>query len=336
MKKRWAWGAVLVLLGSLLSGCGKDSPEEVLEKVTEKWVDTKGYDAKAKMEIRTGTEARVYDVDVWHTKPDFFRVNVTQNEEEMMQTITRNKDGVFVSSPTLGKTYKFKSDWPQKNSQAYLIGSLAGDLAADKSVKMEETKKSYIFHTATRNNQKELLPSQDIIVSKKTLLPTKVLLFDQDKKEQIILTFEKITLGKTRAASDFDVNMEQSTDEEKAVSADMEVPELKTHYPTMSWEGVTKLDEKVVKSDAGDRIILTYGGDRSFTIIQSSQPIETAEVVPVFAAGDPADLGVAIGAITENSVAWEHDGMHFFLASNSMTQEEMIAVAASLQPETVK
>ena len=41
-------------------------------------MNTKGYELQATMEIKTGSEPRLYDVEVWHTKPDFYRVHVTQ------------------------------------------------------------------------------------------------------------------------------------------------------------------------------------------------------------------------------------------------------------------
>ena len=57
----------------------------------------KGYELDATMEIKTGNEARVYDVNVWHTQPDFYRVEVSQKDENVTQMIIRNKEGVFVS-----------------------------------------------------------------------------------------------------------------------------------------------------------------------------------------------------------------------------------------------
>ena len=43
----------------------------------------------------------------------------------------------------LGKTYKFQSDWPAHNSQAYLIGALSEDIKADKNATMTEEDDAY-------------------------------------------------------------------------------------------------------------------------------------------------------------------------------------------------
>lgn len=321
----------------VLSACGADSKEDVLKKLSSKWVETKGYELDAKMEIKTGSEPRLYEVNVWHTKPEFYRVKVSQTGEEMSQTIVRNKEGVFVSTPSLGKTYKFQSDWPEKNSQAYLIGSLAEDIKADKDSVMTEKENTYVFETKTRNSHQKMLPTQQIHISKKTLLPTKVSILNDQKEEQILITFDKITLGTSRSASDYkaDSPAENDKDNEQAV-ADVELPVFQTHYPSVDWESVNKLDEKVVKNDNKERVILTYGGDKEFTIIQTPITRSEGTLLPVFAPGDPADLGFAIGAITDYSITWEQNGVEFYLASNSMTREEMMTVASSMTTQNTK
>ena len=331
------FAGLVILLVVFLSACGAESKEDVLKKLSTKWVETKGYELDAKMEISTGSEPRLYEVNVWHTKPEFYRVKVSQTGEDVSQTIVRNKEGVFVITPTLGKTYKFQSDWPEKNSQAYLIGSLAKDIKADKDSVMTENKNSYIFETKTRNSHQKMLPTQQIYISKKTLLPTKVSISNDQKEQQILITFDKITLGTSRNAADYKADMPtEETTENETASTDVELPVFQTYYPSLQWEGVDMLDEKVVKNEEQKRVILTYGGEKEFTIIQSPITKKSVDLVPVFAPGDPADLGFAIGAITDKSISWEQEGIQFFLASNSMTREEMMTVASSMTASDMK
>ena len=153
------------------------------------------------MSILTGEEPRVYGVEVWHTKPDFYRVQVTDTNAENTQMIVRNTEGVFVVTPALNKTYKFQSKWPTENSQAYLIGSLASDIKKDKTATFKEEGDNYVFETKTSNNHKNMLPYQKIYINKKTLLPTDVSILNENKEEQIHIKFKKVSLGKTHAAS---------------------------------------------------------------------------------------------------------------------------------------
>lgn len=326
---------VLVMMIMVLSACGAESKEDVLKKLSNKWVDAKGYELTAEMSILTGQDPRVYDVEVWHTKPDFYRVKVSDAKAENTQMIVRNTEGVFVVTPALNKTYKFQSNWPSENSQAYLIGSLAQDIKKDKSSTFKEEGNSYVFETKTTNNHKNMLPTQKIYIDKKTLLPKEVSILNENKEEQIHIKFKQVSLGKTHPAGKYKIDStptptgktEGNTVE---ASAEMDNPEFETHYPVIQWDNVHLIDEKVMKVDDDKRVILTFSGDKEFTIIQQLSDPSVSSTIPVFAPGDPVDLGVAIGAVTDQSLTWEQDGMSFFIASSSLSKEEMIEVAASM------
>lgn len=317
-----------------------------------KWAETNGYELNATMEIKSGGEPRNYDVTVWHTKPDFYRVEVMESGKDVSQMIVRNADGVFVVTPTLNKMYKFQSDWPKKNSQAYLIGALAEDLAEDKNLVMKEEEKAYIFEAATRNSYKNSMPHQVITVDKKTLLPTSVVIMNDVKEEQIRITFKKIKLGVQHAAKEYAVEQftdkdstkgEQATptdkegqeeqDDKEAVGAEVEYQEFQTHYPVLNWAQLA--NEKVVQEGGMERVILTFDGEKAFTVMQQPVTKESA-MLPVASPGDPVDLGFTIGAITDTSISWEKDGVEFFVASSKLTREEMIEVATSMTISSMK
>lgn len=348
---------LLVLVAIVLVGCGATSKEDVTKKLGEKWNDTKGYELLATMEIKTGSEPRLYDVDVWHTKPDFYRVHVTQDGKEESQMIVRNEDGVFVVTPSLGKTYKFQSDWPEQNSQAYLIGALSEDIKADKNAVMTEEDEAYVFETETRNNHRKVLPTQKIFIDKKTLLPIYVSVLDENKEEQIRITFKKVTLGTARKAADYavEINNEESAEpaepvegekgakdekgekEEKGESDDKDGQEtgFETYYPTVEWEGVTLEKEDSVKTDEGTRTFMTFAGEKEYTIVQE-RATKSDHKLPVSMDGDPVDLGFTVAAITGNSIRWESDGISFFIASETLTTDEMIEVAVSMSSGAMK
>ena len=331
----------------LLSACGAASQEKVLKKASEKWTDTNGYELNAKMEIKAGGEPRSYDVNVWHTKPDFYRVEVVEEGKDVSQMIVRNADGVFVVTPTLNKMYKFQSDWPKKNSQAYLIGALAEDLKEDKNVVMREEDKAYIFEAATRNSYKNSMPHQQITVDKKTMLPTSVVIMNDVKEEQIRITFTSIKLGVQHAEKEYAVDQFMETDEKKGeqaapkedsqepVGAEVEYEEFETSYPSAQLENTKLVEDKVIQEGGMERVVLTYEGDKAFTVMQ--QPaIKGTTMLPVTSPGDPVDLGFTIGAITDTSISWEKDGVAFFIASSKLTREEMIEVAGSMTISSMK
>lgn len=339
---------LLVVVAVVLSACGSPSKEDVMKKLSSKWNDTKGYELQATMEIKTGSEPRLYDVEVWHTKPDFYRVDVTQDGSDDSQMIVRNEEGVFVVAPSLGKTYKFQSDWPEQNSQAYLIGALSEDIQVDKNTTMTEEDKTYVFETATRNNHKKVLPTQEIHIDKKTLLPKHVSILDENKEEQIRITFKKITLGTERKAADYAVKenldekkgIDEETEKNAEEDADTDAKEeeatgFSAYYPTVEWDGVTLLKEEVIETATGKRTFMTFGETKAYTIIQE-KAVASESTVPVSVEGDPVDLGFAVAALTDKSIRWESDGISFFIASDVLTREEMIAVALSMSPNEMK
>lgn len=325
---------LLVAIMTLLAACGSPSKEDVMKKLSGKWNETKGYELQATMEIKTGSEPRVYDVTVWHTKPDFYKVNVSQAGSRDSQMIVRNDEGVFVITPSLGKTYKFQSDWPTQNSMPYLIGTLSDDIKADKNSTMQEKDKTYIFETASRNNHKKVLPTQQIHIDKKTLLPKYVSVMDENKEEKIRVTFNKITLGVEHKASDYAVDMEKQPEKKPQSTEDGETGMMK-FYPNLDWDG-TLLEEGSVMTENGLRSFMTFGdGDKEFVIIQEPAEVPDNQLA-VSIEGDPVDLGFAVAALTENSIRWEQDGVSFFVASSTMTPDELIEVATSMHPEDSK
>nr|WP_106781587.1 outer membrane lipoprotein carrier protein LolA [Lysinibacillus timonensis] len=334
MRQRLTALIVLLLSVLLVAACGSQSKEDVMKDLSNKWGNANGYELNATMEIKTGSEPRVYDVNVWHTKPDFYRVQVTQQGEDVTQMIIRNKEGVFVVTPSLKKTYKFQSEWPKQNSQAYLIGALGEDLLADPNVVMEEDESNYIFQAATRNNHKSVMPTQKITVDKKTKLPTSVSVMNEAGEEQLLITFSNIDLSMEHKEEEYAV--EKFTEESGNSTGTVETQEFQVHYPMVQWEGTTLVGEQQVVEDGVERVILTFEGDKAFTLMEQPIVYNEESTVPVFAPGDPADLGFTIGAITDNSISWEQNGVSFFLASENLTREEMIEVASSVVPGGLK
>jgi hypothetical protein len=209
------------------------------------------------------------------------------------------------------------------------------------------------------------MPHQVITVDKKTMLPTSVVIMNDVKEEQIRITFKNIKLGVQHAAKEYAVEQftesdetkgEQATPSEKdkkdnkdgkestnnpngneekqAVSAEAE-NKFQTHYPVVNIENTKMVDEKVIRESGTDRVILTFDGDKPFTVMQ--QPVtKEAAMLPVSSPGDPVDLGFTIGAITDTSISWEKDGVEFFVASSKLTREEMVQVATSMTIGSMK
>ncbi|WP_342526337.1 outer membrane lipoprotein carrier protein LolA [Chryseomicrobium sp. FSL W7-1435] len=330
--KKWQT-FVLVLLICLLAGCGAASEEKVKKQLAEKWAQPEGYEVQAEMHVQSPEGAVSYQIEVWHTKPDYYRVSVTDQDPEKNQLIVRNKEGVFVISPHLQKSYQFKSEWPLKHSQAYLIESLFRDIESDKEAQFTEQDKTYTFVTKTKHSHQQQLPKQTIEIDKKSLLPTRVVIHSEDGQEKMELDFKKIELGKIHTAADYEVDPFEKAKDETA-SAELDDPQFETAYPLAELPGVELVEEQVMETSRGKRVILHYSGEKSFTLVQ--EPAAPNELLPVFAPGDPAPIDFQLGAMTDYSMQWEDNGVSYFLASTQLTTDEMIEVAASMSAASQK
>ncbi|MFJ7860151.1 LolA family protein [Peribacillus sp. NPDC097264] len=334
MKKMVMLFAGIMLLLAL-SACGQKSQGDVVSDLNEKIGEMKGYKANAKMTLKMGTEPQVYTVEIWHKNPAFYRVNLKNEEKDQSQMILKNDDGVYVLTPALNKSFKFQSEWPENSSQAYLYESLVKDITEDKSATYKETDKHYVFETKTRYQNNKMLPFQEITLNKKDLSPVSVKVMDPDKTALVLVEFSKVKFDTTFDKDAFDMKKNMTSAQlEAPVMAEVKDEGFSVKYPS-NLDDMNLTEEKKIAADGGDRVILTYEGSTSFTLVQ-----EKAKVVQTSVStnvnGEPVDLGFTVGAMTGNTVAWTFEGVDYMLASKDLTQEKMIEIARSVGGDSVK
>lgn len=337
MKKK-----LLMLLASLmvvfaLSACGSKSQEDVVKELGNKLEDIKGYKAEAKMTLQMGTDPQTYDIEVWHKEPDFYRVNLKNAQKDQSQMILRNADGVFVLTPALNKSFRFQSDWPQNSSQAYLYESLVKDIVEDKEAKFSATKDHYVFETKTRYQNNQMLPVQEITLKKSDLSPVSVKVMDPDKNALVTVEFSNVKFNASFDKKDFDMQKNMTGAQlEVPVMAEVEEQEFSVKYPQIEVDGVKLVEEKEIKTEGGKRVVLTYDGEKSFTLVQEKATVMPASSSVTSVNGEPVDLGFTIGALSDNTISWTYQGVDFMIASNDLSPEEMSMIARSVQGDMVK
>lgn len=320
----------------LLAACGSKSKDDVVKELNGKLNDLTGYKVDAKMTLKMGTDSQVYNVEIWHKDPTFYRVNLKNAEKDQSQMILRNNEGVFVLTPALKKSFKFQSDWPQNSSQAYLYESLIKDIVEDKESKFSSTKEHYVFETKTRYQNNSMLPIQEIKLNKEDLSPAMVKVMDPDRNALVTVEFSKVKFNASFDDSDFDMKKNMTrADLNLPVMADSMDAAFTVKYPTSDL-GAKLVDEKEVKLENGKRVVLTYGGEKSFTLVQEKVTVKEASTSPTYVDGDLVDLGVTIGAVSEGSITWTMDGVDYMIASNDLTEKELVEIARTVQGDVEK
>lgn len=341
-KDRTMYFRIILLLSALilaLAGCGSNSQEKVSKKIEKRLQQIDGYIAHAEMSMKTGQEARNYKINVWYKKGenDYYRVDLTNEEEDNQQTILKNEEGVFVLTPVLNKSFKFQSDWPENNGQPYLYQSLINDMVQDQDATFTVSDEHYVFKTKTNYMNNKHLPFQEVYFDRKTYLPVHVKVMNENEEPLIEVTFHDIKVNPQFSDADFNRDAILGKGDEKETFASMgEVENFEILLPLVT-KGAELMETEEVQLESGRRVISTFKGERNFTLIQEQiEAVPTSSTEFIEMNGELVHLGHSIGAVTNEMIEWDHQGTHFYLASEEMTIDELIEVASSVYGRSVK
>lgn len=330
---------LFLMLALLVAACGTKDEKEVVGELSKRLEALDSYRAKLDLVLETGEEPHEFNVEVWHKKPDYYRVSLTHKERQVTQIILKNDDGVFVLTPHLNKSFRFQSSWPGNQPQVYLYESLIKDILMDDDRKFTVDGEQYVFDTAA-NYQNKNIQYQRIWLDK-DLKPTEVHLMDGDFNVLIKVYFHEVELDYAFNEDHFDLkrNMAESaegssgTEEEteETLADDQKERSLGAYYPAYVPPGVDLVEEKEIKQDNEARMVLRYDGEYRYSLTQKHAQAEMVSMPE----GEPVDLGYTVGVLTGQSLIWTYNGIDFWLTGD-LPREEMIAVARSIQGQTAK
>lgn len=366
MKKFW----ILVIIGLMLSGCGKYTVDNAVKDFANKVNNSKSYKLTGTMEINSSEETFTYSLESYFLKDDYYKVVLVNQTNNHEQIILKNEEGLYVVTPSLNKSFKFDSVWPDNSSQAYLLGSLVKDIKEDSKTEMEETDKMYILKSQVNYPNNEELTYQKLYFDKDMNLQ-KVEVFNKDDIVKIKVNFNEINLKAKLSEEDFaledlideDINNETEennnstcttencdnttpteeenpTDKDKTCTdgSDCSTNQSSTLddiiYPLYIPANTYLSNSETVSSEDSNRVILTFSGEKSFVIVEETSKVNNEfEIIPVF--GDPLMLYESIGALSSNSLSWDANNINYYLVSSDLSTSEMVSVATSLGNSTL-
>lgn len=331
---------VLLILCSflfILAACGDKSQEDVVSELRETVETLDGYKAEAEMMMNTGQEEQRFSINIWHQKDDFYRVKLGHSEgEKDSQIILKNEDGVFVLTPTLEKSFRFQTEWPENSSQPYLYHSLVKDVLQDEEASFTSNEDHYIFKTKTSYQANSNLPYQEILFNKKTYTPHSVRVLDKDDKVLVEVQFSSFDFDVTFESDDFAMEKNMEAGQMEIPTASMVQDDAFPVYHPLFTAGAEPVGRKDIDMEHGSRVILTYGGSKSFTLIQEKNIDVPVLQTPQAVDGEIVNLGFAVGALSDQKIEWVLNGVEYKLASDTLTREELIEVAQSVQGQEIK
>lgn len=312
----------------LLSGCGKYGKEDVIKDFSKKVEDAKAYYVEGSLELVNNDDVYHYDVEVAFKKDNYYRVSLTNTSNNHTQVILKNDDGVYVVTPSLNKSFKFQSDWPYSNSQIYLLEAIVNDIKDDKERSFKETKNGYTFTTAVNYPNNRNLIKQKIELSSKLKLK-KVQVYNSDSVICMTMEFKDIDYSPTFKKNYFSLDTVMKTysvsEEEVKQTSNLD----DSIYPLMVPSGTKLTNEEKVTKDNGERIIMTFDGEKPFLLVEETANIEDEfTIIPTY--GEPYQLMDTLGVMTNNSLNWTTNGIEYYLVSDVLNQDELVEVAQSI------
>lgn len=317
---------LIVLLGVLcLFGCGKADQSNVKDEFVKNISKKNSYLVKGTMNIISNEDTFSYNVTVAKSN-DNYRVNLVNTINNHEQVILRSNNEVYVVTPSLNKSFKFQSEWPDNGSQAYLLNSLVNDINNDSESKAEVDGDGFVISSKVNYPNNANLVSEKIYLDKKSNLK-KVEVLDKDGKVKITVNYTSIDFKPTFKDDYF--KLESLIDEEcckdKETSALMDDIVYPLYLPSNTYLST----KDTVNTESGNRVILTFTGDSPFTLIEEKTVANSEfEIIPVY--GEPLMLSETMGALSSNSLYFTSNNVDFYLSSDKLSGNELLTIAESI------
>jgi len=360
--RRITWiTAIVVCVTLLLSGCGTKDAAAIVKDLDHVVSKLSSYQGTGTMTLHTGQQPQEYQVEVWYQNPSYYRIALKNAKKDITQIVLRNDEGVFVLTPSLNKSFRFQSDWPEKQGQVYLYQTLIHSILQDNTRQFASEKESYVFDVLA-NYQTSALVRQKIWLNKETYAPQQVQVTDANSNVVVEVKFDQFdfnakfekdsfemqrnmttgmnievlpTTGKVTETGDPAASTgegEPSTEPSKETTTEptQDLGPFGMIEPGYIPANVMLQDAKEI-SDAPDyAVLLRYSGDYNFTLRESRPQDRKVAIMD----GESVDLGFTIGHLTgteQRTLTWMTDeGIEYRLSSADLPQSEMVSIATSL------
>lgn len=313
-----------------LSGCDNKSSNNIISELSNKIEKSKAYTYNGIMEIQNDEEVFEYNIDVSFKKDSNYIVRMTNKSNNHEQIILKNKEGLYVITPSLNKSYKFESTWPDNSSQAYILSSIIKDIKDDKNATVDTNDEYYIIKSTVNYPNNKELTYQKVYIDKEYNI-NKIEVYSDADIVKITVVINNIDLKSNIDDDEFELN--------KYIKNECNSEDCKTEktfskldnpiYPLYMPSNTYLTSSEHVDSETESRIILTFSGDKNFVIVEENAAMnEEHEIIPVY--GEPVMLSDTIGALSTNSMYWTSNDIDYYMISNDLTIAEMVFIATSL------
>lgn len=316
----------LIAISLLMTGCGIKNQTSITNELKKKINNYNSYQLTGNLSVNNNDDIYNYDVEVKYKKDDYYKVTLINTSNDYKQIILKNPEGVFVITPSLNKSFKFQSDWPNNTSQIYLLKALLNDIEKDKKSTFTKKDNSYTYKTKVNYPNNSKLSYQKIIFTDKLKLK-KVIVYDKNDIDNMTFSVVNFKINPKLSNKDFELDKVIKTKKAEKSSQTSQLEDV--IYPLLLPTGTKLIEEEKIQKDNGERVIMTYDGEKSFLLVE-----ETAEVFNDFTiiptSGEPYQLMDTLGVMTSNSLSWTSGNVEYYIVSEVLSKDEMVEIAQSI------
>lgn len=318
----------LVIISSLYFLLRPKSFDKKMESILE---DMDSYVLKGDMEINKGENIKVYALHVVYKKEDkqdYFKVSITDKEINQKQEIIRNKEGVFVVTPSLNQIFKFEGNWPLNSLKPYLMQSMVSVMNQENTKTNKKDGKYYVRSDVNYPNN-AFYKKQEMIFDEEGKIEA-ITIEDDNEVMQLNIKFNQVDYNCKVKNKEFEII--KKTDE--SVYSEIISEEDLPLYPTNVFDSILE-NFSQMEVNGETRHIMEYKGDKNFTVIESiksrSEQLET-----VIMSGQFIDSVDAFGFYDGNHMMLINNGVEYTIYSDDLSLSQMVEVLSSMQMVVMK
>ncbi|MBP2000578.1 outer membrane lipoprotein-sorting protein [Paenibacillus shirakamiensis] len=333
--RRITWILTIVIAFSLtLAGCGKKDSTDVVKDLDQVVNKLESYEGSGTMTLHTGDKPQNYKVVVWYQNPSYYRIALTNEQKDITQIVLRNDQGVYVLTPSLNKSFRFQSDWPDNQGQVYLYQTLVHSILADTSRQFVTEGNNYVFDVAANYNTQSLV-RQKIWLNKKDYAPQKVQVSDSSNNVVVEVNFDSFKFDAPFDKKSFDMqqNLNASTPDTKGTLLEVDekgqlVETPSTNDSTASNDQKTLSDQN--KSTDPSSTSGAVSGESSAKLPALDEPFGV--VMPTYNPEGTQKKDEKVVTDSKNSaVLLRYDGQYQYTLSESRALDRAVSLAKDAQ-----
>lgn len=321
----------LVLLFTLVA-CKENKVVE--KKFPEIISELESYKLEASFETYFENGSKECNVLVYYMSPNYYRVELTNNVGKEKQIMIKNDKGVFIILPSINKTFKITSDWPECTNQPYLLHSLSKDIVTSEDIitKTENGNTALELKVKLFDNTEPV--KEKIVFDQKTKLPKDIYIYRTNNSLFNHVSIKSIEKNPKLSNDIFVVDNTITSSRLDYIETPIEFDRSIT-YPTFCPVN-TKLYQEIILGDETDkRAVMKFNGDSSFTLVQAYTK-ETETLKNEYFTGDICVMAGSFGLVANNTIKFYSNGVEYIIASDNTSLVDLLMIGESLGDSDIK